>query len=50
MGLFDENEKIDSLDNEVIETSNKKNQKAVACFGGWVKKDSTSYILSKDGS
>ena len=50
MGLFDENEKMDNLDDEVIEASNKKNQKAVVCFDGWVRKDSTSYVLAKDGS
>ena len=50
MGLFDENEKIETLDKEVIEACNQKNRQAVSIFEGWTSKDKMSYVMTKDGS
>lgn len=50
MGLFDENEKIETLDKEVIEACNQKNKNAAYIFEGWTSKDRMSYVMAKDGS
>lgn len=51
MGIFDDEvNKLKDLDETVIKSCNEKNAKCIHMFEGWVRRDSVSYVIAKDGS